>query len=261
MLSHKALNFAIGTAGLVSMLLGLLFLQFPMFAIPLTGIGGSVLATALVNWILTRRMERIPVTSIVESLVRATQFMRINHEVELIFRVEDDMVRLDKRHRYSLRNPGRYIRPHLVSIFDDLPAVHSSRRGGFQVVVEPGNNTLDGEALKNYVREERGKYVFNKTYNLQPGDANDFEFRSYAYYRLADRLIWTVQELADNFRVRIINQTGNAKAFDIKVNHHREASINEQLRDLGQNHELLIDFNAEVLPYQGFEVMWDLGRH
>ena len=261
MSGHKTLNFSIGAIGLISMLLGLLFLSMPMLAIPLTGIGGSVLATALVNWVLTQRLERLPITSIVETLVRATQFMRINHEVELVFRLEDGMVRLDKRHCYCLRNPSRYIRPHRISIFDDAPAARSTLKGGFQAVMEPGGTKVDGESLKRHVSTESGKHVFTKTYNLQPGDGNQFEFRSFAYYRLTDRLIWTVQELADNFRVRIINYTGDTGAFDIKVNHHHEASIKEQIRDIASNHELLIDFNAEILPYQGFEVMWDLGGH
>lgn len=259
--SHKVLNVAIGAIGLVSMLLGLLFIAVPALSIPLTGIGGSVLATALVNWVLTQRLESLPITSIVETLVRATQFMRINHEVELIFRIEGGMVRLDKRHSYCLRNPSRFIRAHRVSIFDDAPAAHSALSGGFQAVMEPGGTKVEGEALKSYVTTASGKHVFTKTYNLKPGDANEFEFRSYAYYRLSDRLIWTVQELADNFRVRIINYTGDPNAFNIKVNHHHEASIIAQMRDFAANHELRIDFNAEILPYQGFEIMWNLGQH
>ena len=257
---HKSLNVAIGAIGLVCMLLGLLFLPTPVLAIPLTGIGGSILATALVNWVLTYRLETLPITSIVEALARATQFMRIHHEVELLFNLDNGMVRLDKRHCYCLRNPSRYVRAHRVSLFDDSPATPSVLNGGFQVVVEPNGTTIEGEALKRYVTIDSGKYVFAKTYDLQPGDSNYFEFRSYAYYRLADRLIWTVQDLADNFRVRIINRTGQPHAFNVKVNHHREAAIKEQIKDLAVNNELLIDFNAEVLPYQGFEIMWNLAN-
>jgi len=260
MASHQSANIVVGTIGVVIMLLGLLFLHAPMLAIPLTGIGGSVLAAALVNWVLTRRLETLPIASIVEALARATQFMRIRHEVELVFTLDKGMVRLDKRHCYCLRNPSRFTRPHRISLFDDSPNVQAVPRGGFHTVVEPDGTRVDGEALKRYVHTDSGKSVFTKTYDLQPGDANAFEFRSYAYYRLADRMIWTVQDLADNLRVRIINHTGRHDGFDIKVNHHREASIKEQMKDFPTNHELLIDFNAEVLPYQGFEIMWDLNQ-
>lgn len=257
-MSHQSINAAIGTIGLVVMLVGLLFLHTPLIAIPLTGIGASVLATALVNWVLTRRLETLPIASIVEALARATQFMRTHHEVELIFTIENGLVRLDKRHCYCLRNPSRFVRPHRISLFDDSPLIPSVPRGGFQAVVEPDGTRVDGEALKRYVHTDSGKSVFTKTYDLQPGDANAFEFRSFAYYRLSDRMIWTVQDLADNFRVRIINHTGRQNAFDVKVNHHREESIKNQIKDFPSNHEILIDFNAEILPYQGFEIMWDL---
>lgn len=260
MTEHHSLNVAVAVAGLVIMLLGLLFLQTPMIAIPLTGVGGSVLATALVSWILTRRLETLPIASIVEALARATQFMRTHHEVELLFTIENGLVRLDKRHCYCLRNPSKFTRPHRIDLFDDSPAIRTVPRGGFQAVVEPDGTRVDGEALKRYVHNDSGKSVFTKTYDLQPGDSNSFEFRSYAYYRLADRMIWTVQDLADNFRVRIINHTGRANAFDIKVNHHHEASIKNQIKDFPSNHEILIDFNVEILPYQGFEIMWDLDR-
>jgi hypothetical protein len=256
-MTHTSLNVTLGTISLLTMLVGLLFLHSPMIATPLTGVGGSVLATALVNWILTRPLQALPITSIVEALARSTPFMRLQHEAELVFRIENGMVRLDKRHRYCLRNPSRYVRSHRISLFDDSPAIQSAR-GGFQLVVEPDGTTVDGEALKRYVRTDSGKYVFTKTYDLQPGDTNAFEFRSYAYYRMADRLIWTVQELSDNFRVRIVNMTGQPHAFDIKVNHHREEAIKTQIKDLRTSNEILVDFNAEILPYQGFEVMWNL---
>jgi hypothetical protein len=71
-------------------------------------------------------------------------------------------------------------------------------------------------------------------------------------------MIWTVQDLADNFRVRIINHTGRQNVFEVKVNHHREALIKDQIKDFPSHHEILIDFNAEILPYQGFEIMWNL---
>jgi hypothetical protein len=116
---------------------------------------------------------------------------------------------------------------------------------------------LEGPLLAGYVTSESGKHVFRKTYDLQPGDKNAFEFRSVDYYRLADRLIWTVQDLSENFFVRIRNQTGRNNVLKVKINHHCEQDILDQMKRIEESNEIIFEFNTEILPYQGFEIMWD----
>lgn len=258
-MSGDSANLAVGIVGLILLLLGLLLLGSPLAGTPLTGVGASVLATAVSNWILTRRLGPLPITSIVEALAQKTEFMRTGHEAELVFRLEGDSVRLDRAHRYCLSNPSRFTRPRRIALFTDASAAPSGKHGGFVLVLEPDGTKLEGEALFQYVTEDSGKHLFRKTYNLQPGSRNAFEFHSFEYYRLIDRLSWTVQDLSENFRVRIRNQTGRPNAFTIKINHHREEAVQDQMKYLTtDSEEIVFEFNAEVLPYQGFEVMWDL---
>ena len=91
-MNMSALNLVVGAIGLIIMLVGLLLLDHPLLATPLTGIGGSVLATALVNWILTRSFGNIPISSIVEALAQKTKFMRTEQEAELTFTLHEDQV-------------------------------------------------------------------------------------------------------------------------------------------------------------------------
>ena len=250
------LNIVIGVVGLVLMLAGLVFLRTEVVAIPLTGIGGSILATAVVNWILTRRFESIPINSIVEALAQKTQFMRTQHEVELIFTIKNDKLHLEKRHKYNLHNPSRFRRSRTISMFTDAPTSNPNSFAGFQLVVEPDGTQLEGDLISTHISHQDGKYVFSKTYDLQPGDGNSFEFRSHDTYRLTDRLIWTVQDISDNFTVRIINHTRFDNPFTVKINHHREKEIVEQMKRLDSASEIMFQFNCEILPYQGFEIMW-----
>lgn len=256
-----SLNLIVGGIGMIIMLVGLLMFDNPktesVLGTPLTGIGGSVLATAIVNWILTRQLGSIPISSIVEALAQKTKFMRTNQEAELTFAYQDGRVRLEKRHLYHLRNTRHYTRPHRISMFTDTSPASDMHRSGFVLVIEPDGTKLEGESLTRYVSFESGKHVFRKTYDLQPGDKNAFEFRSVDYYRLSDRLIWTVQDLSENFRVRIKNQTGQKNVFKVKINHHCEQDVLDQMKMIEDSNEIIFEFNTEILPYQGFEVMWD----
>lgn len=256
-MNTSSLNFIVGGIGLIIMLVGLLPLIPSSIGTPLTGVGGSILATALVNWILTRQLGSIPISSIVEALALKTEFMRTNHEAELTFTLQDGRVKLEKRHLYHLRNTRHYTRPRRISMFTDTSPASDMHRSGFVLVLEPDGTKLEGESLARYVSSESGKHMFRKTYDLQPGDKNAFEFRSVDYYRLADRVIWTVQDLSENLRVRIKNQTGRKNVFKVKINHHCEKDILDQMKLIEESNEIIFEFNAEILPYQGFEIMWD----
>lgn len=158
-----SLNLTIGTIGLIMMLTGLLLSNTPALAVSLTGVGGSILATALVNWILTRELGSIPINSIVEALAQKTEFMRTQQEAELTFSIDGDYVKLEKRHRYRLRNPRHYMRPRRISMFTDESPLALQTRSGFILVLEPDGTKLEGSSLARYVTWESGKHVFRKS--------------------------------------------------------------------------------------------------
>lgn len=130
-MNTSLLNLVIGGIGLIIMLVGIIVRRDDMFGPPLTGIGGSILATALVNWILTRQLGNIPISSIVEALAQKTEFMRTNHEAELTFTLQDGRVKLEKRHLYHLRNTRHYTRPRRIPMFTDTSPGSDMHRSGF----------------------------------------------------------------------------------------------------------------------------------
>ncbi len=148
------------------------------------------------------------------------------------------------------------------AIYTDLGSW--GKRGGFESVVEPSGNVLHHDTLQASMTEINGKTYFTKSYDINHHSNATFRFITFGNYRRVDRLIWTVQDLSTDFCVRIVNNTGVHNPFVVKVNHHHERDIMDRLTTMPKSkdgHEvILLDFNCEVLPYQGFEVMWDFDK-
>lgn len=73
-------------------------LQF--FQTLLTGIGVSIIAAVFIKWIITRHLHSLPVNSIVEALIRKTEFIRKNQKLVLTFTYEGEQIKLQKYHQY-----------------------------------------------------------------------------------------------------------------------------------------------------------------
>ena len=270
MQQHSRINWYVTAFGLLTMLLGLVFYfadrspdgkSFGWLVILLTGVGGSVLATGVTNYIVSMQLSPLPLHSVFEALSEKTKLVRRDHILTLEFEFEGDFVHLRKRHEFQLFNPGRAFTKEL-SMFTDTVSWRHETRGGFMRIQEPNGNQLTGEQLAAYIsRPGNGKVYFRKTYRLPARDGVRFVFFSEEYFRKADRLIWTVEDLAEDFKVNIHNRTPVHDGFAIKVNHHREAEVMRRVvpHTHSPNHqEINLSFDTEILPYQGFEIMWDL---
>jgi hypothetical protein len=260
LLLHEVILLPVGLAIMVS---GLIFQHIQVIGLPLVGIGGSILATVIVNWIIMRQWRGLPILQIAEAMAHNTQAIRTRQHAELTFFVDEDKSRImvEKRHNYSLWNPNFFPLHSTITMFTDASSLMHGDLGGFKKVEGPDGMVLEGKALKKCITDEPGKHTFLKRYELKPGDQNEFEFVSFDYYRLYDRLIWTVQNLSNDFTVRLINKTNHPNQFKIKINHHREKEILSTMKKeedcLG---EKCFKFNSYILPYQSFEIMWDFSE-
>lgn len=259
-------NFVIGAVGLILLLLGLIFhnvdsTKWANFIIPLTGVGGSVFATALTNLILNRRLEGLPIIAVAQALSEHTKLLRKQHQLKLQFTLEDNMIKATRCHEYTLYNPGLLPRRYLVSMYTDTTSWNHDNRGEFTLVLEPSGYKLQGEELQRHTSRENGRVYFRKEYIFQHGESRPFRFYSTEYYRKQDRHIWSVEQLSEDFKVTIENDTGVKGALRIRIRHHRAIEIDREMihRDEpGGREEFMFSFGSEVLPYQGFEIMWDL---
>lgn len=259
------INLMIAFVGLLVLLVGLIFYvsepnKFGVLVIPLTGVGTSVLATGLTSWLVTKHIGGIDVTSIVQALRENSNFVRMNHTLKIVFTLtQDNVVHLDGEHIFTLVNQKNRLARKTFEIYTDLGGWN--KRGGFRSVVEPSNNVLEGISLTRCIMSANGKTYFTKGYDIPAKSGAIFQFNTFGNYRRVDRLIWTVQDLSMDFTVTLVNNTGIKNAFFIKVNHHRERDIRDRLTNLPASTDgqeiVRLDFKCEVLPYQGFEVMWD----
>jgi|GEM_PF-1493243 len=263
-MTTQQINFLIGALGLVILLGGIVFeaMDNALVAIPLTGVGASVLATAIVNWVLNRRADNNLVLSILDALSERSQFIRKDHELDLTFSLKGNEVLLQKVHQYHLYNQTSLERTRKVSMFtDSISWQHTSNADGFVWIEEPSGTRLEGDSLKQKLDRESGKVCFRKEYKFPSKTSIPFKFYSTSLFRKKDRLIWTVQDFSDRFRVRIVNRTGVCDCIMVKINHHNEEVIKNNIfvnKLVDGSEEIRFDFPTVILPYQGFEVMWDL---
>lgn len=262
----KSENAWIVAIGIIILLGGLLFLAMDQskYAIPiaaLTGIGASVLATGITNWLLARHIDKFDVASIIQALTRNSPFFRSAHHLRLIVTLKAGVVTIHGEHSFRLTNTRRKKTRKHFSIYTDLGAKDSC---GFEAIQEPTGHILKDNELESCLRLINGKTYFKKTYEIAGNASADFKFYTVARFRASDRLIWTVQDISTNFHVQVINRTGVMNPFELKINHHSEEEILSNVRlipkDGGTQEELAFDFNAEVLPYQGFELMWNFPK-
>ena len=224
--------------------------------------GGSALATAVTNLILNRRLESLPIIAVAQALSEYTKLLRKHHQLTLRFTLEDNLVRSTRCHEYTLYNPGLLPRRHLVSMYTDATSWDHDNRGGFTLVSEPSGHQLQGEELQRHTSREDGRVYFRKEYVFQHGESRPFVFYSTECYRKQDRLIWSIEQLSEDLKVTIENNTGVKDALRIRIRHHKAAEIDREKiihrNGTESREEFMFSFGSEVLPYQGFEILWDL---
>jgi hypothetical protein len=272
-MDSNTLNTYLGLVGLIILLVGLIFVgidneKYQMYILPLTGVGASILSTAAVNAILNIKIKDILIQSVITALQDKTRFIRHDHNLELRLYREGDEIKVVGRHEFTLLNNSRFFKAtKKMMIYTDVANLNQTR-GGFESVEEPDGTRLAGEELENkIVHEKKEKTYFMKDYTILPNSKARFEFTTIGYYRLADRMIWTVQDLSADFRIRILNFSKVRGCMRIKINHHKEDEIMKEIMKQIDNprywhdgekiEEIKFEFNSEILPYQGFELLWN----
>src|SRR5688572_288098 len=158
-------------------LLGSIYTTSNFACIMLSGVAGSIISTVMTNWLLAKRLEHLPITSIIHALEDRTKFARKDQRIRMEFRLEGDAVVVHVEHQFQLINPSLFSKRRLVSIFTDSPQWSDldNDNTGFTLVRDTGG-TLQGEALQEYVRRDNSKQCFERYYDLPPGDSIGFCF-------------------------------------------------------------------------------------
>jgi len=189
---------------------------------------------------------------------------RTKHELKLTFKIEkieghkgNNCIKVEGVHEYTIANESEKEIPYRSEIYTDIGPYllydTDGKRGGFKSVQVNGED-------KTPERISKSKELFLDVSPIPSKGNLHFKYHTYAYYRLVDRLIWTVQESSDPFTVEIINATGFHKNELLFWYNHddRQMMDSRGLKRLGANNEYyVIEFSSPVQPYQGFEIFWN----
>jgi hypothetical protein len=220
------------------------------------GLGGSLLASALVARIVSRQVFGIDITEAIEALRGSSLLSRSNQSLDITISRHEDEIRVSAEHRFDLLAAFPRRRRVPFQIYTDIARWGSA--GGFDSIVEPDATVLVADDLAQYVTSEAGKARFEKAYVLFPGKPATFIVVTYGHFRCEDRLIWTVEHISSDFQVRVNDCTGLSGSVDVKINHHREPEIaaNMARRRSHRGEVFEFEFLGEILPFQGFELQW-----
>ncbi|HET7486012.1 MAG TPA: hypothetical protein VFJ64_11655 [Solirubrobacterales bacterium] len=221
----------------------------------LIGIGGSVIASALVSWLIARQVFGIDVGDAIEALRGASSLTRANQTLEITLKRIGDQVHVAAQHRFDVFGSAKVHRRRQFSLYTD--AARWGSGGGFFSILEPDGNELTGKELDLYISKDEGKVEFSKVYKFHPSKPSHFEVETFGHFRRRDRLIWTVEHISSDFSVRILDRREEGKA-SVKINHHRRAEVSDDMKDrsTSEGREIEFAFLGEVLPFQGFELQW-----
>ena len=262
-MSHST-NIIASLIGIVLFLIGIIFEYDSKVSTAFTGVGASVFATGLVNMLLNWNAPSIELLNTVqEALADHVKILRTNQELELIFTQNDGEITIEKTHKFCLENRSLFSHYRTISMFSDCLTCNSRSQDGFIRIVEPDHNRLENDALESFIKRRNGKEYFTKKYRLPKGKCHSFEFKSRNRMRTRDRLIWTVQDFSESFKVKIINSTKIHERFIVKINHHREQDDSASLdvtSTVDKSEVIAFEISSFILPYQGFEIMWDFSK-
>lgn len=245
----------------------------------LISIGGTTTLTALGKFVYDVEFHRNEVAyRAYTRLKKYAKIIRRNHTLKLILE-KNESVCLDEPtilirglHEYKLFN-NSFVNslPVYFEIYTDIGRqCGDAKSGGFERVIVDHIPLSDYKLRESLVTKHHKQYIEIKT-EIQKRKEMQFEYHTYGIFRMKDRLIWTVQELSENFDIEVTNKTGfsigqfnaNGKNNEIifKINHHNENLISQNKiicsKDDEGNDIYNISFDSEILPYQGFEMSWD----
>lgn len=250
------------SSGLLLIIIGILCLNFYNGTISsaLFTAGISMVAIDITSLINDTEPTNKVVEKAYQNLKRNTKIVRDNQRLKIFMTYDNsiDMIVISAFQEFDLKNANNYHLfkfDNIFTIYTDIGRSSKNNSDGFQQV-KIENEVLSGKQLRTFLREDKdkAKTYFTKPIQILQKKSLHFEISTEGYYNLNDQLIWTVQNLSEDFDVQIYDKTNLKSDIKIKINHHNEDKILPHYDE--KSKEYYFNFNSEILPYQGFELMW-----
>jgi hypothetical protein len=225
----------------------------------LSGVGSSIIASAICYYLVSKRFAGLNLALEYEAVIRQSPFLR-KHQKVIIYLREDENgnIKVFAEHSFTLKNTLGRTQTKSFNMYTDLGGWNMD--GGFISVQENGKTTLEGASLKLHLDKVNNKEYFRKEYKMAAEAEMSFRFTTFGYFRKRDRLIWTVQDISEGFDIEVRNETSMKDEITFKINHHEEREARNSIsRMLGQNEceVVRLTIPSAIFPYQGFELSWN----
>jgi len=188
-------------------------------------------------------------------------------------------------HEYTYKNESLIKKNIDIDIFNDIfiPVINIQRDNPYQRIdfncvklkykINSGNNKTYQNAggSEYFKRLPDGRPHFHENISLNAGDEVTLTYSINNEFELFSRLVWNIQELSENIKIFVKNKSAyDLSKFILAINHPNRDKMHEDNKNnlsdkcclkrkaSGGDWDCEIMFDHPFLPYQGFELKWDL---
>jgi len=244
------------------------------------------------RWIFEHMLRHTIIYDLMYDQAESMKCIRYNQSIDLTIlplcteKQGDEVnsfVKIKCQHQYTYKNEYLVKQNIDIDIFNDIFIPASKTNGkpyehtafewvkfdfgdGNPILYKKENN--DG----HFEIQEDGRPRFRKTISLSKGKQVTITYSIINKFELFSRLVWYIQELSENVRILISHseQAPDISKFEIRINHPcRQKLLKNNEAFISPNCHLKISENENgcdcnifldkpFLPYQGFELKWDL---
>jgi hypothetical protein len=212
----------------------------------------------------------------------AMRNIRYNQVINLEIKpgnISDEIV-ITCEHVYTYKNSSTFNKRINIDIFNDIFIPQDANAGNpfdktvFERVKYNQNEIFTPQdSEKKFCNLPDGRPHFRDTITLEAGKDIDITYSINNVFQKFSRLIWNVQELSEGVKLNIKNTLppDNISKFTLAINHPNGIKMQNQNRKfldknchlkkgtvVGAVYDCCIEFKCPFLPYQGFELKWDL---
>jgi hypothetical protein len=236
------------------------------------------------NWKVENLLRHTILDILMYDQIEAMRNIRYTQEIMLTIAEEDDLLKISCTHKYSYKNESLIDKNISVGIFNDIffPVYNTKVNPYSKTFFEYVEFQYFKNASLSTVHQNDGKCAmfnelpdgrphFHKNLFLEKGDTVRLIYSINNAFKKHSRMVWNIQELSQNVKIYISNKTNyDLSKFIIAINHPNRQEmyeINKKSIDeksclkkdyLYPEWDCAITFDRPFLPYQGFELKWDL---
>jgi len=219
--------------------------------------------------------------------IDAMRNIRYNQSVTLTIGTDDKFLNVTCVHEYTYKNES-FVKKNIdIDIFNDIfirdSADNPYKGTHFNWVKLKYKNANKEEKYQNqqgdngyeyFKRLPDGRPHFKKSISINAEDEVTLTYSIMNMFELFSRLVWNIQELSEDMRIFVKNNTSyDLSRFVLAINHPNRAKMHDDNKDTLSDKCCLkrktsngdwdceIIFDHPFLPYQGFELKWDLQNH